>query len=69
MDLHQRIDSIKTKASSLVVSDHAEVGHSFQQVFKEIVISKSLIIVPRSSFARGQESYFIIQYQNCHDII
>ena len=43
MDLHQRIDSIKTTASAVVVSDPAEVAYAFQQITKEIIISKFLI--------------------------
>ena len=42
MDLHQRIDSIKAIASSLVVSDPAQMVCAFQQVIKEIIISKFL---------------------------
>ena len=53
MDLHQRIDSIKTIASSLVVSDPTKVAYAFQKVTKEIVISKFLIIVPYSLFGVG----------------
>ena len=59
MDLHQRVDVIKMMATSLVVSDHAMVARSFHQTFKEIVISKSLIIVPCSSYTRGLGSYLI----------
>ena len=51
MGLHQQIDSIKTIASSVVVSDHAEVVYAFRQVIKEIIISKSLIISATVSFA------------------
>ena len=43
MDLHQRIDSIKTIASAVVVSDPAKVAYAFQQITKEIIISKFLI--------------------------
>ena len=53
MDLHQRIDSIKTIASALVVSDPTKVAFAFQKVTKEIVISEFLIIVPYSSSGVG----------------
>ena len=43
MDLHQRIDSIATIASSTVMSDPAKVAYAFQQVTKEIIVSKFLI--------------------------
>ena len=53
MDLHQRIDSIKAIALSLVVSDPAKVIHAFHQVTKEIIISE----FPHSSIAT--EHYFL----------
>lgn len=40
MDLHQRIDSIKTIVSSLVLSDSAKLVYAIHQVTKEIGISK-----------------------------
>ena len=40
MDLHQRIDAIKTIASSVVMSDPAKVAYGFRQVMKEIIISE-----------------------------
>ena len=40
MDLHQRIDSIKMIASSVVMSNPAEVAYGFRQVMKEIIISE-----------------------------
>ena len=43
MDLHLRIDSIKTIASSAVMSDPADVAYAFQQVVKEMIISEFLI--------------------------
>ena len=43
MELHQQMDSIKMIASSAVVSDPAKVAYAFQQVAKEIIISKFLI--------------------------
>ena len=43
MDLHQRIDSVKTIVSSLVLSDPAKLVYAIHQVIKEIGISKSLV--------------------------
>jgi len=40
MDLHQRIDSIKTIVSSLVLSDPAKLVYAIHQVTKEVGISK-----------------------------
>lgn len=44
MDLHQRIDSIKITLSSVVLFDPAKLLYAFQQVTKEIVVSKFLFI-------------------------
>ena len=60
MDLHQQIDSIKTIASAVVVSDPAKVAYAFQQITKEIIISKFLISVMFICHRAGQH-YFVSQ--------
>ena len=42
MDLHQRINSIKMTVSSVEISDPAKLLCAFQQVTKEVVVSKFL---------------------------
>ena len=58
MDLHQRFRSIKRKISSLVLPDPAKLVHTFQQVTREICISKFLISATHACSTRSTSSLY-----------